>query len=147
MGLPVICCDKSEEALEQAKKLAALHRVTVTLWQVDLEHQRDNPLHEEHYAGMLVFRYLHRPLMPCIKKAIKNGGLLIYETYTTDQIKYGKPHNPDFLLKPGELEACFEDWEIISSFEGFKDDPPRAIAQLVARKPGDRGPGSKIPAP
>ncbi len=145
--LPVICCDKSERALERAKKLASRNSVTATFWHVDLEQQGGNPLHEHFYRGMLVFRYLHRPLMPCIKKAIKNGGLLIYETFTIDQIKYGKPHNPDFLLKPGELKTCFEDWEVIFSFEGFMDNPPRAIAQLVARKPGDRGSGSKTPVP
>jgi hypothetical protein len=29
----------------------------------------------------------------------------------------------------------FADWEVIHSFEGIKENPTRAVAQLVARKP------------
>ncbi|MBW2307181.1 MAG: class I SAM-dependent methyltransferase [Deltaproteobacteria bacterium] len=134
-GFPVICCDISLKALECAQKIAAHFGVTLCPWQVDLEQMKVNPLPEDFYGGILVFRYLHRPLMPCLKKALKKGGFLIYETFTIDQPKYGKPHNPDFLLHPGELKSWFEDWEVIHSFEGIEDNPPRAVAQFVGRKP------------
>ncbi len=39
----------------------------------------NEPLPGHAYGAILVFRYLHRPLIPCIKKALRNGGLLIYE--------------------------------------------------------------------
>jgi tellurite methyltransferase len=133
-GLPVICCDKSREALDRARGLAAECRVIVELWQVDLEREDINPLSEDFYGAILVFRYLHRPLIAHIKKALKKGGLLIYETFTVEQPKFGKPRNPDFLLKPGELRTWFEDWEIIHHFYGIKDNPKRAVAQLVCRK-------------
>ena len=137
--LPVICCDVSEEALSRAEKLAAENRVTVALWQVDLEGEEVNPLPEDSYEGILVFRYLHRPLIPCMKKALKKGGILIYETFTTEQPKFGKPRNPKFLLKAGELLEWFKDWEIIYHFEGIKEGPKRAIAQIVCKKPEARG--------
>ena len=137
--LPVICCDVSEEALSRTEKLAAENRVTVALWQVDLEADEMNPLPEDFYEGILVFRYLHRPLIPCIKKALKKGGILIYETFTIEQPKFGKPHNPKFLLKPGELLEWFKDWEIIHNFEGIKEGPKRAVAQIVCKKPEARG--------
>jgi tellurite methyltransferase len=133
--LPVICCDISEQALSRAEKLAAENRVKVALWQVDLEVEEMNPLLEDSYGGILVFHYLHRALIPCIRKALKKGGILIYETFTIEQPKFGKPHNPNFLLKPGELLAWFKDWEIIYDFEGIKEGPKRAVAQLVGRKP------------
>ena len=82
----------------------------------------------------MIFRYLHRPLISCIKKALKKGGVLIYETYTVWQPQFGKPNNPDFLLKPEELRNWFIDWEIIYYFEGIKENPKRAIAQIVCRK-------------
>jgi hypothetical protein len=94
-----------------------------------------NPLPEDFYKGILVFRYLHRPLIPCINKALIKGGILIYETFTIEQPKFGKPHNPEFLLNPGELLEWFKDWEIIHHFEGIKEDPKRAVAQIVCRKP------------
>ncbi len=133
--LPVICCDISEQALSRAEKLAADNRVKVALWQVDLEVEEMNPLPEDFYEGILVFHYLHRPLIPCIKKALKNGGILIYETFTIEQPRFGRPHNPKFLLKPGELLEWFEDWEVIYEFEGIKEGPKRAVAQLVCKKP------------
>ena len=132
--LSVICCDKSREALDRARRFAAQYSVTIEFWQVDLEREGINPLPEKFYGGILVFRYLHRPLIPYMKKALKKGAFLIYETFTTEQPKFGKPHNPDFLLKPGELHKWFEDWRIIHSFEGIKDNPKRAVAQIVCRK-------------
>jgi hypothetical protein len=62
-------------------------------------------------------------------------GLLIYETFTAEQPRFGKPRNPDYLLQSGELGHMFADWEVIHSFEGIKENPTRAVAQLVARKP------------
>ena len=103
---------------------------------MDLEEGEENPLPEETYTGIMVFRYLHRPLMPNIKKALQGGGILLYETFTVDQPRFGRPHNPDFLLKPGELLSWFGDWDIIHHFEGIKEKPKRAIAQLVCRKKG-----------
>jgi SAM-dependent methyltransferase len=137
-NLEVTCCDKSLEALDRARWLAAENGVTVEFWQVDLEREGINPLPEEFYGGILVFRYLQRPLIPSMKKALKKGGIIIYETFTVEQPKFGKPHNPDFLLRPGELREWFEDWKIIHYFEGIKDNPKRAMAQIVCRKAAQR---------
>jgi len=138
-GLPVICCDISEQALSRVKELAAETRVVVETWHVDLEAEEVNPLPENLYEGILVFRYLHRPLIPRIKKALKKGGVLIYETFTIEQPKFGKPQNPKFLLKPGELLEWFENWEIVYAFEGVKEGPKRAVAQVVCKKPEAQG--------
>jgi tellurite methyltransferase len=134
-GFRVVLADRAEEALERARRLADQQGVTGRFWQIDLEREGVNPLEEEAYAGIVVFRYLHRPLIPCIRKALARGGLLIYETYTVDQPRFGKPHNPAFLLKPGELRGWFADWDIMHQFEGIRDDPPRAVAQIVCQRP------------
>ncbi len=135
-GLPVILCDRSKEALERAAVLAEESGVAPVLWQADLEKEGVNPLAKEAYAAILVFRYLHRPLIPCIRKGLMKKGLLVYETFTVDQARYGKPRNPDFLLKRGELQGWFADWEILYYDEGIKQAPERAVAQLICRKPG-----------
>ena len=82
----------------------------------------------------MIVTYLHRPLIPCIKKALKQGGLLIYETFTIEQPQFGKPHNPAFLLRPQELFEWFNQWEVLHYFEGIKEGPRRAVAQIVCRK-------------
>jgi len=137
-GLHVILADRSEEALRKAKATADGMQRKVTIWKVDLERPGENPLTEEEYSAILVFRYLHRPLMPCIRKALRTGGFLVYHTYTLEQAQFGKPRNPDFLLKPGELMDWFKDWNVLHHFEGIQEDPRRAVAEIVCRKPADR---------
>jgi SAM-dependent methyltransferase len=134
-GLPVILADRSDQALNQAKETADAMKGQVTMWKVDLEKAGENPLKENEYSAVLVFRYLHRPLIPCIRKALRPRGFLVYETYTVDQAQFGKPRNPDFLLKPRELVNWFKDWHVLHSFEGIQENPRRAIAQIVCRKP------------
>ena len=94
-----------------------------------------NPLYQDLFCGIIVFRYLHRPLIPCIRKALIGGGILIYETFTIEQARFGKPRNPDFLLEPGELKGWFKDWDLIYYSEGIEQDPDRAVARIVCRKP------------
>lgn len=134
-GLAVVLMDRSEDALQQAETAAQEKKVIVDIRRVDLEKEGVNPLGREAYRGIIVFRYLHRPLIPCIKKALTGGGILIYETYTLEQRRFGKPRNPDFLLKPGELREWFEDWDLLHAFEGIQRDPDRAVAQIVCQKP------------
>jgi SAM-dependent methyltransferase len=134
-GHRVILADVSESTLELAGKRAAELKVEVQLWQVDLESSKENLLPADRFGAILVFRYLHRPLIPQIKEALRAGGVLFYETFTIRQAGFGKPRNPDHLLQPGELPGWFAGWEVIHAFEGLKADPPRAVAQLVCRKP------------
>ncbi len=108
----------------------------VKTWLVDLEAGQSDPLAGKQFDAILVFNYLHRPLMNAIGRAIKSGGLVFYETFTTAQREFGRPSNPDFLLRPGELQEYFVDWEIVQYFEGERENPQRAVASLIASKPG-----------
>ena len=133
-GLSVVLADRSEEAISRARLNARAAGVSVEFWQVDLEQEGVNPLEGRIFSAVLVFRYLHRPLIPCIRKSLKQGGILMYETFTTEQARFGKPKNPAHLLKAGELLSWFHDWEVIYSFEGIIGIPPKAVAQIVCRK-------------
>ena len=137
LGFEVILADRSSSVLEEAVKSVEGKDLNVKFWVVDLETGL-NPIAEDHYRAILVFRYLHRPLIPYLRKGIKKRGILIYETFTIEQTRYGPPHNPDHLLKPGELSDWFKDWEVIHYFEGILGDPERSMAQIVCRKPFDR---------
>lgn len=91
------------------------------------------------YDVILVFNYLYRPVLKDIRDGVRPGGVVVYQTYTTEQIRYGKPTNPAHLLEPGELKRVFADWEILRYREGVEIErpgaKPRAVAGIVARKP------------
>lgn len=134
LGAEVVFCDRDAQALENVRRYARDLGLRVTTWQVDLE-AGVNSLPAEAYGGIIVFRYLHRPLFGPIRRALKPGGLLAYETYTAAQSRFGKPTNPNFLLRPGELVEEFTGFEIIHTFEGILENPTRAVAQIVCRRP------------
>ncbi|MDR7928659.1 methyltransferase domain-containing protein [Acidithiobacillus thiooxidans] len=55
---------------------------------------------------IVVAHFLHRPLFPILAQAIKAHGLLFYETWAGPYAGRG-PQNPDFRLRPGELNHAF----------------------------------------
>lgn len=134
-GLSVEFWDRSKELVSHITQKAESEGLSVKSRTVNLEVPGLNPLEGHAYGAILVFRYLHRPLIPWLKESIVKDGLLMYETFTRDQAAFGRPKNPDYLLQPGELRSWFRDWTIIHDFEGFEKTPPRAIAQLLCKKP------------
>ncbi len=75
-----------------------------------------------------VFRFLDRRLFPQLRRAIKPGGLLFYETRHTGVLRANPHANPAYLLRPGELAAAFAGWEFLWNEEGPEN------AALVARR-------------
>ena len=83
--------------------LAALAGIAgIVVQQSDLENGLW-PLAGLQFDGVIVTNYLHRPLFPRILDALSPTGLLVYETFAAGNERFGKPSNPDFLLRPGEL--------------------------------------------
>lgn len=133
IGAAAVLTDRDRGRLAIARDLANKAGVTADFLRMDLE-EAGVALPKSTYGIILVFRYLHRPLMQMIKDALVPGGLVVYETFTEEQRKYGKPHNPDYLLRPGELKSWFRNWDLLHHFEGHKEHPQRAIAQIICRK-------------
>jgi tellurite methyltransferase len=133
-GIPVVLIDRSGDRLAEARFQARQAGVAADIRQSDLEKAGFDPLADLAAGGIMVFRYLHRPLIPAIRRSIRPGGILIYETFTRDQRRLGKPRNNAYLLKPLELKGWFRDWRILHYFECIKENPPRAVAQIVCRK-------------
>ena len=94
------------------------------------------PLGEDCFAGIVVSRYLHRPLLPLIARALMPGGVLIYETFMQGNARYGRPSRDDFLLAPGELPAFAtrQGLEILASQEGYVDQPRPAMMQSICAR-------------
>ncbi|HEU4417640.1 MAG TPA: class I SAM-dependent methyltransferase, partial [Planctomycetota bacterium] len=59
------------------------------------------PLAGRTFGGVVVSNYLWRPLLPMIVASVAPGGVLLYETFAVGHERFGRPVNPDFLLRPG----------------------------------------------
>ena len=144
-NIAVTFADNNKRALNNVDtSISALRSNNLELanaewWEVDLEQAGVKPLENRCFDAVLVFNYLHRPLLPAIKQVISKAGLIFYETFTVHQTKFGRPINPDYLLKENELLDAFKDWEVIKYFEGIKTNPERAVASLIARKTSQNG--------
>ena len=119
-GFEVVAMDISAVALNEARKRAELKQLRIDWRQTDLEAVR---LDEAAYDLIVNFNYLQRSLIPHIKRAIKSGGHVVFETYLIDQIAIGHPKNPDYLLRHNELLEHFREFRILCYREGkFKDN-------------------------
>ena len=66
--------------------------------------------------------------------ALRPGGVLIYETFALGNEKFGRPSNPEFLLRPHELLQWVQGRLQVLAFEqGLVDLPkPAAIQRICA---------------
>jgi len=135
-GLPAVGVDRDAEALAGLRRLARARHLPVAAVRSDLETRYGIPFRSGTCSVILVFRFLFRPLAEPIRRTLAPGGLLLYETFTTEQQRLGTgPRNPDFLLRPGELRELFADLEILDYWEGVTGgERPEAMARLVARR-------------
>ena len=104
--------------------------------QADLEGGNPWPLPGERFQGIVVTNYLHRPLFPVLADALASGGVLLYETFMQGNERYGKPSNPAFLLRPGELWQAFAGLHIVAFEQGRAREPKPAMIQRLCAKRG-----------
>lgn len=132
-GFDVHAVDRNPAAIAELREAADRLGLTISAEVLDLETDPPPALSPSTYDVVLVFNYLHRPLMPALCAATKPGGRIFYETFTARQAERGHPRNPAFLLKDGELPALFAPFTILRSREGEFDG--RLIASVVAERP------------
>jgi SAM-dependent methyltransferase len=97
-----------------------------------------------HYSGrmfgaVVVTNYLHRPLFPRLLEALAPGGVLIYETFAVGNERFGRPSNPDFLLRSGELlEVVRGRLRVLAYEDLFVESPkPAMVQRICAVRPAD----------
>lgn len=89
------------------------------------------PYSELKFDGIVVCRYLHRPLFPALIDSLAPDGILIYETFMLGHEAYGRPKNPDYLLRPNELLDIFAPSLIPVAFEQGFDPSQQAVVQRI----------------
>ena len=144
-GLPVTAADWSGAALDilESRARAAKIRVDrgesadladsqtpgIRLMQANLAEIR---IPAGSFSMILCLQYLQRSLFPQMARALRPGGVLLFETFTRAQLNYpGGPRNPEYLLEPGELRTAFPELRVVFYREL---NAGQGIASLVAQK-------------
>lgn len=129
-GFTVDALDISSTAIDSLQDLEH-----ITAKEVDFD---TYTLEENKYDLIVCTYFLDRTLFPQIEKALKDGGILIYETFIYHPDNERGSSNPSFLLQEGELKKAFEKkFEIIHFEEKWIVDNmgnKTMIGQLVAKK-------------
>ena len=131
-GFGVRAIDRDAEALAFLRATADRLSLRIETAVVDLETDPPPDLPVATFDVVMVFNYLHRPLVPTLLNVLKPAGRLFYETFTTRQAERGHPRNPAFLLRDGELNELVAPLTLLRSREGEVDG--RFIASVVAER-------------
>jgi SAM-dependent methyltransferase len=142
-GHRVTAIDREAALLEPLAGLANVERTLAA----DLE-AAPWPLPGVQFDVVLVTNYLWRPLFRTLLAAVAPGGLLFYETFALAHAALGRPRNPEYLLRPGELLMRLgvgqvgtwpaPEWQVIAYEEGRLPArgaaPERVVQRVVARR-------------
>ncbi len=131
-GVSVEALDVSLTGLRLAAAVAAAERLPLAAVQVDLE---NFPLPRRRYDGIINIRYLQRSLFGALRRALKPGGIILFETFLIDQQSISEHRNPAYLLQRGELRAAFSGCHLLAYEEGLYETScgPSYLARMVAR--------------
>lgn len=124
-GLEVIAVDRDAQSIPGVRFVRA-----------DLEDGSPWPFAGQRFGGIVVTNYLHRPLLPVLAQSLAEQGVLIYETFMLGNEKFGKPSNPDFLLRPGELLQAFAQLAVVAFEQGQTE---KAVVQRICVIRGEAG--------
>jgi len=141
-GFSVHGIDRDADALRHLQTNAQQEDLsTLTTEFIDLEVDPQHPpdLGTDSYDGIIVFFYLYRPLFPQLLKALKPGGIIMYETFLLDNhIHRQHPRRKEFCLKANELLTLLQGFRILHYEEGDHEGPsggePAFTARAIARK-------------
>jgi hypothetical protein len=130
-GHDITALDKSQRRYQKYHRQLESILLSSTLRQ-DLGHFRN-----ENLMLIVVTNYLYRPIMKNIVDALSPQGILIYETFMSGNERYGRPSNPDFLLRPNELiDLVHKKLQILLYEAGRVTYPKPALIQRICAVAG-----------
>jgi SAM-dependent methyltransferase len=126
-GARVVAIDRDGDALATLRDVMGVQTHVA-----DLE-SGPWPLPGEAFDAVIVSNYLHRPLFAHLLSAVRHDGVLLYETFSEGNARFGRPSNPDFLLRQGELlDVVGTTMTVIAFEQGVIEDERTAVVQRVA---------------
>jgi SAM-dependent methyltransferase len=131
LGHQILAVDRDISMMETLKS------ALIQTLELDLEGS-EWPLLKQEFSAIVVTNYLYRPFLDELPKMLCEGGVLIYETFAEGNAQFGKPSNPNFLLKPGELLALAQrsGLKVIAYEDIYLDQPKPAMVQRICAVKG-----------
>ncbi len=135
-GHTVDAIDRDEQALAETSATATQRGLaSVAVRAVELEdpaHPPDIPA--ARYGVVLVLFYLYRPLFPALLRALKPGGVLLYETFLIDNhLRHQHPRRREFCLAHNELLHLATGLRVLHYDEGEHADTHGGGSAFTAR--------------
>lgn len=146
LGFSIDAIDRDDQALRELADCAKERGLTqLSVHPIDLESDPavtsalNIEQYNDRYDDVLVFFYLYRPLFPTLIKALKPGGVLVYETFLIDNhYQYQHPRRKEFCLEHNELLRLAQGLRVLhyeeGRHEGTMDSDTPFTARLVAQK-------------
>ena len=129
LGFEVTGVDISDVGVNKAKDLAGAKNIKLHTIITDLD---DYEFERESFELVLCFNFLDRKLFPKIRKTLCPGGLVIYETFSIDFLKYSS-FKKEWVLEYGELLKEFKEYRILRYRE--MEVLGKGFASIIAQKP------------
>ena len=135
LGYQVTAVDQDEEMLALLTHQAKAEGLSIKTQALDLEASTWPWTTQAQYDAVIVTNYLYRPYLKNIPSLLASGGVLLYETFTQAHAQFGKPSNPDYLLKDEELLHLAKDLRLeVLAFEDLQisEPKPACVQRLCA---------------
>jgi tellurite methyltransferase len=128
-GWDVTLIDISETGVELARQKAGSLAPHIHCVVDDLTQFRAP---QTQFDVVMGFYYLDRMIFPEIVRSLRPGGLLLYKTYTIEQLQFERgPKDVTRLLEKGELPRLVSGLRVLWQRETVAE---KAAAEIVARK-------------
>lgn len=136
LGWSVVAVDHLPDALDRGRDLA--RRYLPPDAAARIEWRRDDIEADAFAPGapyelVTGFRFLHRPLLPKLGDWLAPGGVLLWETFTTEhRARFGKPSSDAHVLRASELLGLVGPLPVVHHSE--RDRGQAHTARLLARR-------------
>ena len=128
-GNRVLGVDGSAVGLRAAAAAARAASLPVRWLCADLDHFRPAPASVD---LVVVVRFLQRPLIPRLLRALRPGGVVFYRTFNVNRLRHGGGFPREYLLERGELRSLLGGLEVLAGNDG--DDVEEPASWLIARR-------------
>ncbi len=134
-GLETYAWDISQIAIDKLQSRCLDLNISLRAQTRDISAQPPAP---NSFDVIVVSHFLQRSLIPHLIAALRDAGLIYYQTFIKDKINDSGPRNPDYRLGKNELLHLFQTLQIVNYREegrlgnlqqGFRNE-----AMLIAQK-------------